>query len=278
MQFGIDVAQQRIEWDALVERTRFGEECGFTGAWGFDHFQPMYGEGPGNCFEGMTTLAALASRHLAHPARAARHRCDVPAPVAVHGAGDHDRPRVARTVRPLARCGLVRTEHRALGFDVPARRRTLRSARGRARDRHAADDRRNGVVRRARTCRSTTRRCGRVPVQQPHPPIWIGGERPEAGIADGREVGRRVALVRAARVLRGDVAAHRRSGRERGRDPVGHRPRVVTVAVGAVRRSAAHDRAVPEHRRRLPRLRVAERGSEARVAEFAQKVMPDFAG
>jgi hypothetical protein len=50
MQFGIDVAQQRIEWDALVERTRFGEECDFTGARGFDHFHPMYGEGPGNCF------------------------------------------------------------------------------------------------------------------------------------------------------------------------------------------------------------------------------------
>jgi len=26
--------------------------------WGFDHFQPMYGEGPGECFEGNTTLAA----------------------------------------------------------------------------------------------------------------------------------------------------------------------------------------------------------------------------
>ena len=31
------------------------------GMWGFDHFVPMYGDGPGNCFEGMTTLAALAS-------------------------------------------------------------------------------------------------------------------------------------------------------------------------------------------------------------------------
>src|SRR5207344_3009982 len=60
MQFGIDVSQQRIEWDDLVARVLFGEACGFTGAWGFDHFQPMYGEGPGNCFDGMTTLAALA--------------------------------------------------------------------------------------------------------------------------------------------------------------------------------------------------------------------------
>ena len=38
-----------------------GEELGFDGVWGFDHFVPMYGEGPGNCLEGMTTLAALAS-------------------------------------------------------------------------------------------------------------------------------------------------------------------------------------------------------------------------
>ena len=61
MRFGIDVAQQRMEWDELLTRTRLGEESGFEGAWGFDHFQPMYGEGPGNCFEGMTTLAALAA-------------------------------------------------------------------------------------------------------------------------------------------------------------------------------------------------------------------------
>src|SRR5205807_3266865 len=44
----------------IVSRVRFAEDLGFDGAWGFDHFQPMYGEGPGECFEGMTTLAALA--------------------------------------------------------------------------------------------------------------------------------------------------------------------------------------------------------------------------
>ena len=61
MRFGIDVAQQRMPWDEVVSRVRFGEELGFDGAWGFDHFQPMYGEGPGEIFEGMTTLAALAT-------------------------------------------------------------------------------------------------------------------------------------------------------------------------------------------------------------------------
>ncbi len=60
MRFGLDVAQQRMPWDELVRRVQFAEELGFDGAWGFDHFEPMYGEGPGETFEGMTTLAALA--------------------------------------------------------------------------------------------------------------------------------------------------------------------------------------------------------------------------
>jgi len=60
MRFGLDVAQQRVPWQEVVSRVQFAEDLGFDGAWGFDHFQPMYGEGPGETFEGMTTLAALA--------------------------------------------------------------------------------------------------------------------------------------------------------------------------------------------------------------------------
>jgi len=60
MRFGIDVAQQRMPWDEVVARVRFAEDLGFDGAWGFDHFQPMYGEGPGEAFDGVTTLAALS--------------------------------------------------------------------------------------------------------------------------------------------------------------------------------------------------------------------------
>src|SRR6476619_1372476 len=60
MRFGLDVAQQRMPWDELVRRVRLAEDLGFDGVWGFDHFKPMYGEGPGETFEGMTTLAALA--------------------------------------------------------------------------------------------------------------------------------------------------------------------------------------------------------------------------
>src|SRR3954453_2916948 len=60
MRFGLDLAQQRMPWDELVRRVRLAEDLGFDGAWGFDHFQPMYGEGPGETFEGMTPLAGLS--------------------------------------------------------------------------------------------------------------------------------------------------------------------------------------------------------------------------
>jgi F420-dependent oxidoreductase-like protein len=61
MRYGIDIAQQRLEWDELLRRVRLAEQAGFDAVFGFDHFKPMYGDTPGPCFEGMTTLAALAA-------------------------------------------------------------------------------------------------------------------------------------------------------------------------------------------------------------------------
>jgi alkanesulfonate monooxygenase SsuD/methylene tetrahydromethanopterin reductase-like flavin-dependent oxidoreductase (luciferase family) len=61
MRLGLDIAQQRMPFAEVVDRARFAEALGFDGVWGFDHFKPMYGEGPGECFEGYTTLAALAT-------------------------------------------------------------------------------------------------------------------------------------------------------------------------------------------------------------------------
>src|SRR6267378_8423101 len=58
MRFGLDIAQQRMPWSEVAGRAQFADQIGFDGIWGFDHFQPMYGEGPGECFEGNTTLAA----------------------------------------------------------------------------------------------------------------------------------------------------------------------------------------------------------------------------
>ena len=60
MRFGLDVAQQRLAWSQVVARAQLADRVGFDGIWGFDHFVPMYGSGPGECFEGNTTLAALS--------------------------------------------------------------------------------------------------------------------------------------------------------------------------------------------------------------------------
>lgn len=60
MRVGVDLAQQRMPWTELAARARFADEAGFDGIWLFDHFQPMYGSGPGECFEAWTSLAALA--------------------------------------------------------------------------------------------------------------------------------------------------------------------------------------------------------------------------
>jgi F420-dependent oxidoreductase-like protein len=60
MRFGLDVAQQRMPWSEIAARAALADDLGFDGVWGFDHFQPMYGSGPGECFEGNTTLAALS--------------------------------------------------------------------------------------------------------------------------------------------------------------------------------------------------------------------------
>ena len=59
MRIGLEASQQRMSWEELVRRVRVAEDAGFDGWWGFDHFQPMYGEGPGECFEGYATIAAL---------------------------------------------------------------------------------------------------------------------------------------------------------------------------------------------------------------------------
>src|SRR5258707_1564000 len=58
MRYGLDIAQQRMSWSELASRARFADELGSDGIWAFDHFQPMYGDGPGECFEGNTPLAA----------------------------------------------------------------------------------------------------------------------------------------------------------------------------------------------------------------------------
>jgi F420-dependent oxidoreductase-like protein len=177
VRFGLDVAQQRMEWDELVARARLGEELGFYGAWGFDHFQPMYGEGPGNCFEGLTTLAALAgvtSRirlGLLVTGVTYRHPSVLAAQAVTIDHASHGRLELALGA------AWFEPEHRALGIPFPPtgeRFDLLEDAlevvtRLMSGEQVSFD----GTHVRLRDAQLRP-----LPVQRPHPPIWIGGTGP----------------------------------------------------------------------------------------------------
>ncbi len=178
MRFGIDIAQQRLEWDELVCRARFGEDLGFDGAWGFDHFKPLYGEGPGNCFEGMTTLAALATATsrirlgllvtgvtYRHPSMLAAEAITID-----HASG-------GRLELALG-AAWFEDEHRELGIPFPPtgeRIDRLEDTVEVVRKLCSGE----AITWSGRTLALDGATLRPLPVQRPHPPIWIGasGER-----------------------------------------------------------------------------------------------------
>lgn len=177
MRFGIDVAQQRMAFDDVVDRVRYGEELGFDGAWGFDHFVPMYGEGPGECFEGMTTLAALATATsrirlgLLVTGVTYRHPSVLAAQAVTVDHASHGRLELA------IGAAWFEAEHHQLGIEFPTvgeRFDRLEDAleiitRLSTGDVVSYDGHHFGL---------DQARLRPLPVQRPHPPIWIGGAGP----------------------------------------------------------------------------------------------------
>lgn len=177
MRLGLDVAQQRMPWDELVSRVRFAEQLGFDGVWGFDHFQPMFGEGPGECFEGMTTVAALAGMTSTirlgllvagvtyrHPSVFAAQAVTID-----HASGGR--------LELSFGASWYDKEHRELGIPFPPtaeRFERLRDALEVSRRLFSGDV----VSYEGAHVSLSGARLRPVPVQSPHPPIWIGGNGP----------------------------------------------------------------------------------------------------
>jgi F420-dependent oxidoreductase-like protein len=62
MKFGIQTSIDRIDWQQLVDAWQFFDtQTGYHSAWTYDHFVPPTTTPDGPCFEGWTTLAALAA-------------------------------------------------------------------------------------------------------------------------------------------------------------------------------------------------------------------------
>ncbi len=174
MQFGIDVAQERLEFADLVERVKRAEEVGFDAVWGFDHFMPLSGEEPGNCFEGMAVLASLSA--LTTKVRLGllvtgvthRHPSILAAQAMTVDHASHGRLNLGLG------CAWHAEEHHKLGIEFP----TTPERFDRLEDEleillrlfTGQDVSYEGHYFRIHSA------CMRpMPVQQPHPPIWIGG-------------------------------------------------------------------------------------------------------
>jgi alkanesulfonate monooxygenase SsuD/methylene tetrahydromethanopterin reductase-like flavin-dependent oxidoreductase (luciferase family) len=177
MRFGLDVAQQRMPWDEVVSRVRFAEDLGFDGAWGFDHLQPMYGEGPGETFEGMTTLAAIAGvttrirLGLLVTGVTYRHPSVFAAEAVTIDHASHGRLQLALGAAWFDK------EHLELGIpfpSTPARFDLLEDTLEIVTRLFTGDV----VSYQGRVVSLRDARLRPLPVQRPHPPIWIGGSGP----------------------------------------------------------------------------------------------------
>src|SRR6476659_3496314 len=60
IRFGIQTGQQNVTWDDMVSLWQKADGWGYDTLWNFDHFYPIFTSPDGPCFEGWTTLAALA--------------------------------------------------------------------------------------------------------------------------------------------------------------------------------------------------------------------------
>ncbi len=177
MRFGLDVAQQRMPWDEVVRRVQLAEELGFDGAWGFDHFQPMYGDGPGETFEGITTLAALAGLTsrirlgLLVTGVTYRHPSVLAAQALTIDHASHGRLELSLGAAWFDK------EHTELGIPFPAtgdRFDLLQDALEIVTRLFSGEV----VSYEGRQVSLRDAQLRPVPVQRPHPPIWIGGNGP----------------------------------------------------------------------------------------------------
>ena len=274
MRFGLDVAQQRMPWDELVRRVQLAEELGFDGVWGFDHFQPMYGEGPGETFEGMTTLAALAGLTsrirlgLLVTGVTYRHPSVLAAQALTVDHASHGRLELSLGAAWFDK------EHNELGIPFPPPARAVRPARGRPRDRDPPVHRRGRSPTTGRSCRCATRSCGRsrcssrtrrsgsaaagprrtLPLVARYADVWHAFGTPNSL----REASERIDQLAV----------------EAGRDP-SDIVRAGSLSLDDLDTARKHAGQVARRRLRLPRVRLARRG-RAQVERFAREVMPDF--
>jgi F420-dependent oxidoreductase-like protein len=276
MKVGIDVSQHQLEWPELRDRVVWADQAGFESAWVFDHFTTLYGDRKGPCLEAWTLLAALSAVTTQirlgalvtgvtyrHPSLLAAEIVTV------------DRVSDGRVNVGLG-AAWHEEEHQRLGFDFPPtaeRIERLDEAVQIVKGLLTTDDF-DFDGRHYRLQRAFYRP---RPVQEPHPPLWIGatGERVMLplvarhadvwhGFGSNRDLARKSAIL--------DRAAE-----AAGRDPaeIGRSTNLsISESWDEVRRDVEELRGAG-----FDHLIVSwPSEGRGRVDEFARNVMPELGG
>jgi F420-dependent oxidoreductase-like protein len=176
MRFAFKTSPQHTTWDAMLEVWRAADDIEvFESGWTFDHFYPIRGDHAGPCMEGWITLTALAQAtsrvrmgtlvtgiHYRHPA------------ILANMAATLDIVSGGRLELGIG-AGWNEEESGAYGID-------LGTPRERSDRFEEACEIITGLLSPQETTtfagsyyQVTDARCNPKPVQQPHPPICIGG-------------------------------------------------------------------------------------------------------
>ena len=175
MRFALDLAQHQLTWDEIVARARLAEEAGLEGVWVFDHFKPLYADPKGPSLEAWTLLAGLAREtsrvRLGTLVTGMTHRHPSVLAAEVVTVDHLSNGRVECAVG----AAWNEPEHREFGIPFPTtkdRMDRLEEGVKALRLLFTEDD----VTFEGRHLRLEHATYNPKPVQQPHPPIWIGGE------------------------------------------------------------------------------------------------------
>jgi F420-dependent oxidoreductase-like protein len=174
IRFGIQTGQQGLEWKDMLSLWQKADAWGYDSLWNFDHFYPIFVDPEGPCFEGWTTLSALAQAttrarigHLVN-GNTYRHPC-----VTAKMAATLDHISGGRLNLGIG-AGWFELEHANFGIDfktVPGRLAALDEAcqiiRGMFTQPKTTVHGKHYTV--------TDAMCLPKPLQQPYPPIMIGG-------------------------------------------------------------------------------------------------------
>jgi F420-dependent oxidoreductase-like protein len=174
IRFGVQTGQQMVEWKDLLDLWGKADAWGYDSLWLFDHFYPIFVNPDGPCFEGWTLLGALARAttraRIGHMVTGNTYRNPC---VLAKMAATVDHVSGGRLNLGIG-AGWFELEHQSFGIDFKTVRGRLEALEESCRILLGLFTQEKTTLH-GRHYTVTDAMCLPKPVQQPHPPIMIGG-------------------------------------------------------------------------------------------------------